>query len=1230
MNMKTKTRWNLILMGFLVATITLLLIPTQAWGMLEGAGMTASTSQELNLMLPAGRWGQQIGSITARTEPADDLLGGFISNIGSSIGVSMRLVLPNMLLMISQMCWSTALSLSQFAASFDPLDEFGSQMDKSIALLVDNIMQGGIPATLVFLGLFGWIGAAAFNWGSSVAAVKRIGATICCLACLTFVGGQAARDGGTEKPVTGSPWWMVTTINDTVNTLAVGLNLDGLHDNDPHMMASETSQQEEGGKTLPNCQTYLYQMHKQYDAAAKRSGKTGSNTSAVTKAVNRMWEETALRSWVTMQYGNPSADGTTTTTQVANNAQQAYCHVLEAYAHTDAGTQKMLTNEAMGTNIDDKTAKYLFNPDLGFIDPWNSKVNDDSKAFDRGTDIYTQRAAVFWETCNTDGSGNIYARKGWSDLINNIGDDNSMEIKGGGGKSLRAARKSGSKLWNVVKDSSSPLLGNAESVCKAVLSGHSAYQGNEGNTPNDGDEGHDYTGMAVGDAATIGWRFDVPNVGNTWREANVPMTNADNLGMSTSLGFMYGNNKIDTLGATGSMLGAVVNMFVWGLLSLFLIVSKLMLVFCTLSLIVAFLVCAFPFGDAPRKVLLKWGKGALNFSMVGILYSILASIATCVCQIIIAGTGMVSNSFFYNLMTGCGPALALVVIALTCGMLGLKNPFSLKAVATMAGSGALYAGLTRAGRMAAYDTIRNARAGRRHKAEDGRASSKANGNGDATESAETIRKATSKPEETPKTTSTESQETPPEKESADTEKPESGEEGGGTVAADTAVPTAVSGDDAEDEDTEAEKPEDGSEGGTVVEEASTKTDDQEAEDGEPDSEEAEESGESGSVASEEEPQTEGLFGGTRWADRDPNTIRGSLGNVSEKTKAAWGRHSQAWHGALAAHAQQEAKRVAELEAKYPGMNRDDIRRHAHRARRLRDFRSTVLYGGGMAFRAASTVAAGTFALARSKPLRQAIKTGVSNTSTFARKAMPVAKTAAKAAVTVAAMTNPVTAGLGVLMAAKMVTNRNNLRNAVTGVQGTYAGVKMGIQGAKHAAVGLSHAPAAVSRIVSSRGGQGVLHAPGKAAAWVGRQAPVQAVVNSDTVQSAGAMASSFGESVAGTLRGTSTEVKEALAGVGGAAGEKLHAAGEAFAGSRVGKMSSEWAGRTRADVSRVVEGFGWHPLKKESPVSSSSSERSSDPRPSTPTSQTPGKASDQHAEASENTPKSQGRESSTQ
>lgn len=890
---------------------------------LTGGGVT-----DYSQCLPSGRWAGLTGSISTRVEPTGGILG-IAGDVGNWFTTSYRTVMPNLLLMFTQICWSSALALSQFAASFQVLDQFGGTIDSAIGTLVDSVMAGGIPAVFITIGIFAWVGAAAFQWGDTKTAAKRILASIVSVVILISMGTAAKTDADAKAPSFGSPWWVVSSINNTINRMTVSLDLDGLSDNNPNMMAYNKTNE-------PNCQTYLYQMHQQYDESTKKVS-SATDTSSVTSAINRIWEETALRGWVTMQYGNP-AETSGSSRQAAANAQQAYCHVLEAASNTSIGVQTDLTNKQLGTSIDGDTATYLFDPDKSFIDPWNTQVNKNKDAWDRGSKIYQQRAGVFWETCTTRDNtqangGGTAARQGWGLLINNLGDEGSGEIKGSGGSDLRPKLDDLSKVSNeenplrmAKKDASNEAANtHTAAVCEAVFN-NKLFTGADDNPDDDS-----YVNTAAGDAATLGWRFDIPNTGATWREANLNLNDADIEGMRDTLDHMYGNVDVDSMGAFGSMLGAIVNMFIWGAFSIILILGKLMLLFSILSLVVAFLIRMFPIGDKPEKVLKKWAKSCCGLSMVSLLYSVLASIAVMICQIVINSTGMMASSFLYNLMTGLSPALALLVIAVSCKQLGLDNPFSVKALTTMAGGSAMIAGLvTGKGFKGVQDMLQNAAilsGMRRGKGKHGSDRYSSRNIGQSTEggndSAETIRKASDEQAET------------------------------------NEVPTVSA---------------EGQSNGGKTDETGVR-----------------------------KPET--------WADRDPNTIRGSLAGVEKQ----WRKREQKKLDEKTLHRYQRY-----LDQ---GMSDDEAWSKAYRMHTLKEARldsSSIRNVSGMAVSLASLAM-------KSKPLRQTAKRA-------AKTAVKAGVVAAKIGATAVAFSNPITAPLGILMGAKTLTNTQNWRNAADTVK----------------------------------------------------------------------------------------------------------------------------------------------------------------------------------------------------
>ena len=235
--------------------------------------------------------------------------------------------------------------------------------------------------------------------------------------------------------------------------------------------------------------------------------------------------------------------------------------------------------------------------------------------------------------------------------------------------------------------------GNAETdvskVCDAVFTNGVFHHGTGKKVGADTD---------LGDAAVLGWRFDVPNVSGTWNEANmlVPQSGAQD-DAKTTVNYFYGNSEVDTSGAIGTCVGALVNGTILSLLAVALIVSKLMLLLMLLMLVFAFIVRMFPFGEAANNALKNWFKFTCELCMVGTLYSILGSVATFISSIFLNVTSGMSSTFLYNILAGCSMGIALMVIQLFFSkILKVRNVFSLSSIMGAVGMGSLYNGASRA------------------------------------------------------------------------------------------------------------------------------------------------------------------------------------------------------------------------------------------------------------------------------------------------------------------------------------------------------------------------------------------------------------------------------------------------------------------------------------------------------------------------------------------------------
>lgn len=948
--MKRAGRRNLLVILMLCVVMTLFVLPSSVFAaqvndstttITCANGGTDSATSDISSCLPSGRWGNYVGEITSRTEPySGSDVAGWFSNVKQTISSQTHIVLPNILMQLTQVCWSSALSISQFAASFEPMKQAGANIDSAVSTMVTSLMDGGIPATIAVLGIVAWVGAAGFQIGTVKEASKRIVIMVLCFASITMLGAGAAKTGkNATEPATGSPWWVVQTINNTINKLSVNLDLDGMADSDKNMMSYHHAAN--GAKT--NCQDYLYFMHQAYDEQAKSNGN--QDTSNVTKAINRIWEETSLRSFVTMQYGNPQTTGTSSF-RIAENARQGYCHVLEMKANTNTTIQKDLTNKAMALHISDQRAKWLFSVD-GWVDPRNPYFTD--KPLERENATYLSRAGVFWETCGTKRNQEIYARAGWATLINNLGDTGTKNIKNGstkvrvkiddldnvkptnGGKGVMDAKQNGSEDETIQQTTS---------VCQTILKQGSVIfsRSTDINKEDDGTYKDQQNDTNWGDSATVGWRFDVPNVSGTWSEANLRDAQDDSTvtgGAKKTIDYMYGNNNVDTLGACGTLIGGIVNLVVWGLLSLVLILTKLMLIMMALFLVVTFLVQAFPIGEKPKQALKNWATYTCQLSMVGALYGALGALATFICGLTLKFTSASSGSFTYQLIAGLSPVLALSAIGMFCSkVLKCGNPFSVNALMGMAGGTAMASGLRKGMHMIGqYRMIRAMRGGFRRGGNGvGRLSTNGTGAGMAHNGARQSETVLSKMSR--------------------------------------AQQEALSQGDRNLMNRNAKE--------------------------------------------FEAIQTRGR-GSKNWARMDKSTVRGSLAGAKLHFEDSTGKFKGRLNKAVSKfHGEDNTEAFAHsIAQRHPGMSLNDVQRKAQRMNHLNNAGRKLQGAARVAGAGAAMAGAGlAFAAraAKSAPLRNVAARG--------------AKVAAKAAVTGALFSNPITAPLGLIAAGKLATDRD--------------------------------------------------------------------------------------------------------------------------------------------------------------------------------------------------------------
>lgn len=678
--------------------------------------------------LPIGRWSNSIGQVYQRTEPAGNLWGN-IENLGSYMSRTFNVVLPDVFLMITNVMWSTAVAVNQFATSFTPMASFGSKIDAISHALVyggngqAGLVGAGIPAILMLLGVFAWIGGLLFNFGGNTGftGFKRFLGTTFCVALVLFMG-TAAANSTPSTPAMGSPWWVMKTANTTLNLVTDRIGLDQVAQSTSNqLMASAVNQT---GNTTANCQNYLNAMDQQYMRMAGKS-TSGVDSSNIVQAINTDWEETALRNWVTLQYGPTFYSGSNAALKAqADNSQLAYCHVLEAAAGTPDNVQNYLTGQEMGSGAYDpssKTQSYLFSQH-GWPQPLDGSVNRQQSAGffggstgtdDRNTEwnqnppYDLNRMSVFWDTCVAS-DGRIHAAPGFANLMGAL--DNMDSGDGGvGSRGVASIYGSGGKLLRPGSDGDGPnsgyikalqpdenRLNNMDEICNGILDQHASPQvitGGPGAVPTTTSDPSQEKTYAAANAAYMGWLFDVPNETSTWTVAGeTPSTSgasrsATNGGMTQngvdwtqpsqtsqpaayaakqSIQHMDGVDGYDSLGAFGAAIGSIVSLVTWTMFGLVQIGAKISLVLLGFFLIFALLAQAFPFGRTARQALFNWSKLALSAMSVGTIIGILGMLTVMLDGLFISFMPDMAGTFIYNIMVALSPLFAVAVTETFC------------------------------------------------------------------------------------------------------------------------------------------------------------------------------------------------------------------------------------------------------------------------------------------------------------------------------------------------------------------------------------------------------------------------------------------------------------------------------------------------------------------------------------------------------------------------------------
>jgi hypothetical protein len=286
--------------------------------------------------------------------------------------------------------WSLGTGMSAFAISFCVLDTAGGQADaigaKIGSTLSNSALLSFMVITSILVIMFKGRGRGRIDWK----AIAMKGVVVGLFAAM-IVGATASTGGGKNgstaayRPGIMSPGWVVTTMNNTLASLASG---------PARALTVDPPENRNLARDGLSCKNYVYQLKVGYEA---RYGKgTDAMASAVPMILSSLWESTGLQTWRTSQFG----------TSVRNDGvrmdDNTWCRLLEFNAGTKI-TDSATDGTAYGYSVRDTMMRSFIINQPGMSPAVGSKVWE-SPAFNptSNKDII-DHSLIAWTACIYDG-----------------------------------------------------------------------------------------------------------------------------------------------------------------------------------------------------------------------------------------------------------------------------------------------------------------------------------------------------------------------------------------------------------------------------------------------------------------------------------------------------------------------------------------------------------------------------------------------------------------------------------------------------------------------------------------------------------------------------------------------------------------------------------------------------------------------------------------------------------
>ena len=350
-----------------------------------GTGSASQASQNQFSNLPIERWSSVAGG---------DLHTRLSANpIGDLSDKLQRNVIEAWSMTAGNAFWSAATSLTEEASQFCFAQGVGYQADQLAKTIGNALSSSGVIAGLVALCLVVFLWRAARQ---SQRPWHQLGTSVCIVGLFFVllhgasnttgtVGSDPTSNPGTVSFGVMSPGWLVSRVDSAMAAVA----------SVPSAVLSSTADNLSGftgnNDNALSCGHYVQNLLGQYEQSYGPSPADQAPAS-IPMALDAMWEQSALRSYINVQFGSRNDYG-----------PQIYCYLLEDNINVPASQKLWVLENPATYSISDNGTPLP----AKLAGPANAVSGNSLALFSDASDNKaTDRAMTGWAACQTDPTGN--------------------------------------------------------------------------------------------------------------------------------------------------------------------------------------------------------------------------------------------------------------------------------------------------------------------------------------------------------------------------------------------------------------------------------------------------------------------------------------------------------------------------------------------------------------------------------------------------------------------------------------------------------------------------------------------------------------------------------------------------------------------------------------------------------------------------------------------------------